>query len=189
MEARIEHDAREAARNAGLREAMFVAFVEVESGGQGFDPKTGKLIIQFEPAWFRRKAPYAPSGAWSLNKVEVQSKEWIAFNDAFKKNANAAMESTSIGLPQIMGFHWRRLGYKSVGAMWDDFKVSELNQLRALATFIKTDISLLNAIQRQDFHRIAYIYNGANYAKMAKVWGREPYNISLQKAFNRYNRI
>ena len=185
----IEQYAREVARNNGLNEAMFLAFVEVESGGLGFDPATGKIIIQFEPVWFKRLAPYAPSGLWSVNKVDRQTAEWLAFNDAFKKNADVAMESTSIGLPQIMGFHWKRLGYKSVGAMWDDFKKGEYNQLQALATFIKTDINLLNAIHRKDFHKIASIYNGGNYAQMAKVWGREPYNISLQKAFNRYNRV
>ncbi|MGB4844091.1 MAG: N-acetylmuramidase domain-containing protein [Ferruginibacter sp.] len=189
MREKIEQYAREVARNHGLNEAMFLAFVEVESGGLGFDPATGKIIIQFEPVWFKRLAPYAPSGLWSVNKVSRQSAEWIAFNDAFKKNPNAAMESTSIGLPQIMGFHYKRLGYKKVGGMWDDFKVSERNQLQALAKFIKTDSSLLNAIQQRNYHVIASIYNGANYAKMAKVWGREPYNISLQKAFNRYNRV
>ena len=73
------------------------------------------ILIQFEPSWFRKKVAYAPSGAWSVNKVDVQSKEWVAFNDTFKINPNAAMESTSIGLPQIMGFHWKLLGYKSVG--------------------------------------------------------------------------
>ena len=96
---------KEVAKNFGIEPAMFLAFIEVESGGKGFDDATGKIIIQFEPVWFKRKAPYAPSGAWSVNKVDVQAKEWIAFNDAFKINPTAAMESTSIGLPQIMGFH------------------------------------------------------------------------------------
>lgn len=179
---------KEVAKNFGIEPAMFLAFIEVESGGKGFDDATGKIIIQFEPVWFKRKAPYAPSGARSVNKVDVQAKEWIAFNDAFKINPTAAMESTSIGLPQIMGFHWKLLGYKSVGQMWDDFKRGEYQQVLALARYIKANPKLYSAIKRKDWHMIAYLYNGSQYKKMAKKWGREPYNISLEKAYKRWSR-
>jgi len=167
---------KEIAKNFGIEPAMFLAFIDVESGGKGFDDA-------FEPSWFRKKVAYAPSGAWSVNKVDVQSKEWVAFNDAFKINPNAAMESTSIGLPQIMGFHWKLLGYKSVGEMWDDFKRGEYQQVLALARYIKANPKLYSAIKRKDWHMIAYLYNGSQYKKMAKKWGREPYNISLEKAY------
>ena len=179
---------RQIAEINGLGFAELKAFIEVESGGKGFDEKTGKIIIQFEPSWFKKKAPYAPSGAWSLNKVEVQSKEWIAFNDAFRKDPNAAMESTSIGMPQIMGFHWGRLGYKSVGEMWDDFKCGEYQQVLALVRFIKTDSKLYEALRKRDWHTVASIYNGKNYKEMAKVWKREAYNISLEKAFIKWSK-
>lgn len=180
---------KEIATNFGIEPAMFKAFIEVESGGKGFDEKTGKILIQFEPAWFRKKADYAPSGAWSVNKVDVQSKEWPAFNDAFSKDPDAAMESTSIGLPQIMGFHWQLLGYKSVGDMWDDFKKGEYQQVLALARFIKANPALYRAIKALDYHQIASIYNGSEYKKMAKKWGREPYNISLEKARAKYKKL
>ena len=48
-------------------------------------------MIQFEPAWFKKLAPYAPSGKWSVNKVDVQSQEWKAFNDAFAKNPDKSI--------------------------------------------------------------------------------------------------
>lgn len=179
---------RQIAENNGLTFAQLKAFIEVESGGRGFDQQTGKILIQFEPHWFRRKEPYAPSGAWSLNKVDVQSKEWPAFNNAFKISPNSAMESTSIGLPQIMGFHWKRLGYPSVGAMWDDFKLGEYQQVLALVRFIKTDARLYKALKSRDWHTVATIYNGAKYKEMAKKWGREPYDISLRKAHEKYSK-
>lgn len=162
------------------------AIIEVETGGKGFSD-TGKIIIQFEPAWFKKKAPFAPSGAWSVNKIDVQSKEWEAFNNAFSINPTAAMESTSIGLPQIMGFHWSRLGYKSVGAMWDDFKTGLKAQVKALVMFLETDSRLIKAVNEKDWHIVASIYNGSGYAEMAKRIGREPYNISLEKAYNKYS--
>lgn len=162
---------------------LLKAFIKVESGGKGFDSKTGKLLIQFEPAWFKKMATYAPTGAWSVNGVERQAKEWEAFNNAFAIDREAAMKSTSIGLPQIMGFHWKRLGYKNVGAMWDDFKVSEENQIKALEKFIQTDPRLLKAFEQKDWHMMAFIYNGSGYAAQAHRLGIVPYNIQLQKAY------
>ncbi len=139
--------------------------VKVESGGQGFAKDTGKIIIQFEPSWFKRKAPYTPSGKWSLNKVEKQTAEWIAFNDAFSKNPKAAMESTSIGLMQVMGFHWKLLGFKSVDEMWDYAKESEANQLRLGLLFIKSNLKMYNALKTGVWNIFAYYYNGAEYKK------------------------
>lgn len=138
------------------------AVIKVESGGIGF-ATDGKLIIQFEPSWFKRKSPYTPSGLWSLNGVERQSKEWEAFNDAFKRNPNAAMESTSIGLMQVMGFHYSLLGFKTVGAMWDYAKVSERNQLDLAIRFIKSNKKLDQALKVGDAATFAYYYNGSGY--------------------------
>jgi len=165
---------------------VMMAIIEVETPGNGFDSKTGKILIQFEPSWFKKHEPYAPSGAWSVNNVDVQSKEWIAFNNAFAINKESAMKSTSIGLPQIMGFHFARLGYKTVGAMWDDFKRGEYQQVLALFRFVLTDAKLLKAVREKNYHIIAYIYNGSAYKEMAKKWGREPYDISLRKASDKW---
>lgn len=166
--------------------SALMAFIAVESGGKGFDSKTGKILIQFEPHWFKKKAPYAPSGNWSVNKVDRQAEEWKAFNEAFRLDKNAAMESTSIGLPQIMGFHWKRLGYDSVGKMWDDFKVSETRQVKALIKFIETDKRLLKALIEKDWHQVAMIYNGTGYAALAHKYGREPYNLSMKREYEKW---
>lgn len=169
-----------------IEPAMLRAFIATESGGKGFDFVTGKILIQFEPVWFKRREPYAPTGEWSVNKVDVQSKEWEAFNSAFKIDPDSAMESTSIGLPQIMGGHWKRLGFGSVGAMWDYFKKGELAQIKALIKFIETDARLLKAILAKDWHMIAYIYNGSGYAALAHKYGREPYNITMEKFYKKF---
>lgn len=171
----------------GIEPSALLAFIEVETGGRGFDPTTGKIMIQFEPAWFRKKAPYAPSGKWNLNKVEVQSKEWPAFNDAFSKNPDAAMQSTSIGLGQIMGFHYKRLGFATVDEMWDHAKTSLMNQIWQIAKFIDTDKSLKQAIKDKDWFTIAKIYNGSGFMEIARKYGREPYNISMKKAYEEYS--
>lgn len=173
--------------------AALLAFMEVESGGKGFDPKTGKIMIQFEPHIFSNKSGIERDVnnhyVWDENKVDVQPQEWKAFNDAFKVNPDLAMESTSIGLPQIMGFHWKRLGFNSVDAMWDYFKVSELNQVKSLIRFIETDKNLISALTSLNWDRVASIYNGKGYKALALKLKREPYDITMVKAYNKYKGV
>lgn len=172
-----------------FEQAAILAFVEVETGGKGFDVTTGKIIIQFEPAWFKKNEPYAPSGKWSLNKVDIQSREWEAFNNAFNINHNSAMLSTSIGLGQIMGFHWKRLGFSSVGAMWDDAKKGIPQQFFQLVKFIQTDDRLIIAMKNHDWDALAKYYNGSGYKELAKKIGREPYDISLRKSYEKHLKL
>ena len=134
----------------------------VESNGEGFDKKTGKIKIQFEPHYFKKLTKFI-SGLWSTNKVDIQNKEWEAFNDAFKLNPNNAMESTSIGRMQVMGIHWKRLGFKSVGDMWDFAKKSEVNQLWLGLQFIATDKRLHTTLLQKNWKEVARLYNGPNY--------------------------
>lgn len=96
------------------------------------------------------------------------------------------MKSTSIGLPQILGLHYKRLGFASVGKMWDHAKISLENQIWQLAKFIDTDRNLKNAILEKDWFTIAKIYNGSGFLKIARQYGREPCNISMEKAYKRY---
>jgi hypothetical protein len=160
-----EEEIHELSNQFGVDYAKVKAFIEVESGGKGFDD-TGVLIIQFEPAWFKNKAPYTPSGLWSQNGVERQVQERIAFNDAYKRNKDAALESTSIGLMQVMGFNYKRLGFATVGEMWDFAKVSEKNHIWLGLEYLRTDKVLFSALQKGNWKEVALRYNGKNYAKL-----------------------
>lgn len=184
-------DVLEIAKKYGLPYAILKMFWEVESSGYGFDPKTEKLLIQFEPVWFKRlyiNWKKSPAGSlWIVNKVEVQSKEWIAFNSAFGIDKETAMEATSIGAGQIMGFHWKRLGYKSVHEMWESFKQSEKNQLEGIARFILTDKKLLAAVKALNFDLIACYYNGFGYKDFAIANHTVPYDIKLKKSYLKHS--
>lgn len=180
---------KDTANEFGLDWRAVASFFEVETGGIGFSSTTGKIIIQFEPIWFKRKATYAPSGAWSVNKVDVQAKEWEAFNNAFSLNKEAAMQSTSIGLGQIMGLHYARLGYKSVGEMWDDAKKGEYRQVWQVCKFISTDIKLKSCLKSLDWDGVATLYNGSGYKELAKKYGREPYDQSMKNAYLKFKRL
>lgn len=153
----------------GLTYAQLRAVIGVESGGIGFSATTGKIIIQFEPSWFKRnKADWkkdTKNVTWQTNGVENQTEEWRAFNSAFASDANAAMKSTSVGLMQVMGFHWKLLGFKDVGAMWDFTKESEANQLELGLKFISSNPKMLKALKTNDWATFSYYYNGEQYRK------------------------
>ena len=46
-----------AARKQGIEPAAARAVLEVEANGRGFSAVTGRILIQFEPAWFQRLLP------------------------------------------------------------------------------------------------------------------------------------
>lgn len=153
-----ENEYNNLAKEFGISKSKVKAIDFVESNGEGFDPRTRKIKIQFEPHWFKRFTNIS-----IVNKVDVQSKEWEAFNKAMKINPTKAMESTSIGRMQVMGMHWKRLGFKSVGDMWDFAKDSEVNQLWLGLKFIETDHRLWKAVKDWNTKLVAYYYNGKNY--------------------------
>lgn len=180
---------KKVAASFGLDWRNVAAFLEVETGGHGFNEATGKIIIQFEPAWFKKQTQFAPNGLWSENKVDVQSKEWEAFNNAFSINPKAAMMSTSIGLGQVMGFHYRRLGYATVDAMWDDAKSGIERQIWQVCKFICADAKLQNCLKCADWNGVATLYNGAGYKALAIKLNRTPYDISLREANLKYSKL
>lgn len=192
----------EIAKNIGLSYSVFAAFIEVESGGNGFDPETGKIIIQFEPHIFARELTarkidhslhsavkgsrkyytIEAKGLKIMNGVEGQAAEWVAFNTAFKIHKDSALLSTSIGLSQVMGFNYAKLGYGSVGEMWDAFKKGEYQQVQGMAMFIKNTPGLLRALTRKDWKTAAKLYNGSYY------WVNK-YDQKLERAYNRYTKL
>jgi len=64
-----------------IEAAAIMAFMEVETGGRGFAEDTGKILIQFEPVWYRKVTHYAPSGLWSVKRLGYESVHAM-WNDA-----------------------------------------------------------------------------------------------------------
>jgi hypothetical protein len=157
----------ELAKTNGYEFRALKAIIQVESGQHGFSEVTGRIIIQFEPAWFKKLKKYWANDTahvtWQSNKVGGQAAEWKAFNDAFANDADAAMKSTSIGMMQLMGFHYAELGFKTVGEMWDFARVSEYNQVLLAIRWIKTVPVLDRALKAKNWPIVAYYYNGTRY--------------------------
>ena len=91
--------------------------------------------------------------------------EWDRLNKASSIDETCAMMAASYGLFQIMGFHWKRLGYPDVQHMVLDYSTSERLQLLSFCEFIRTDQNLLNALKAKDWVKLALGYNGSDYAR------------------------
>lgn len=55
---------RELALKNNLEYTILKTFISVGSGGSGFTKDPGKIIIQLELHYFKKREPFAPSGAW-----------------------------------------------------------------------------------------------------------------------------
>lgn len=85
---------------------------------------------------------------------------------AMDLNREAGAQSASYGDYQLMGFHWKRLGFKSPLEMKNTvLSMNSDEQIQLLVKFIQTDLQLLNAFRKKSFSRIAEIYNGPAYRK------------------------
>jgi hypothetical protein len=91
-------------------------------------------------------------------------KEYRRLERAKAIHADAALESASWGLFQIMGYHWKSLDYPSVKKFVELMHKSEGEQLIAFGRYIKTN-KLAGHLRNHDWARFAKGYNGPNYKK------------------------
>lgn len=190
-----------AAERLGVPLSAIYAVNEVESKGRGF-LDTGKPVILFERhIMYRQLATprhedddpetlksYADQMAIS-NPALVNPKPGGYFGSTAEHQRlamarliddTAALESTSWGAFQIMGYHWERLGYASVQQFVTDMAKGESEQLAAFTRFIETDPALHKALKARKWAEFAKRYNGPNYQ-------RNLYDIKLQRAYARHS--
>ncbi len=182
-----EHDYQIAAASLGVSVAHVKAVCEVEARGSGF-LSDGRPKILFErhvfykrlPASKRAKAPsdicQPTAGGYIGNAAE-----WARLDRARAIDEVAALESASWGLFQIMGYHWKVLGYSSIHEFVEKMKHSEGEHLNAFVRYVKADARLWNALRQNAWAVFARIYNGPAYAK-------NQYDIKLALAFKKHAR-
>ena len=172
---------------AGLK-----AVVEVEASGKGFIGDVPKIL--YEPHIMHRlltkknyitirnnlmKAhPNLCYPRWGTYKYGAESIQHKRLEIASQFNRDTALESCSWGLGQVMGFHWKSLGYESLQAFINDMYESEAKQLEAMIRFIKVN-GLLLALKNKDWVKFAKGYNGSGYAK-------NKYHIKLANTYAKY---
>jgi len=104
--------------------------------------------------------------------------EHLRLQQAITLHASAAYESASWGAFQIMGYHWKTMGYASVDDFVAQMREGYAQHLGAFVRFIAADGGLRLALLKKDWTGFARRYNGPGYAKNA-------YDVKLAKAYDR----
>jgi hypothetical protein len=108
--------------------------------------------------------------------------EYIRLETAKQVHLESAYESASWGAFQIMGYHWKALGYPTVFDFVMHMQRSEADHLDAFVRFIANDSGLLSALRGRKWTQFARLYNGPAYA-------RNLYDAKLSAAYAKYSAV
>ena len=159
-----------AAKALGCEIEVIKAVGEVEVKIKGpFDVHWDlRPTILFERHWFKHFTNNAytkthpdlsgPPGGYGLYKEQYAKLRRAAMLDE-----TAALLSASWGGFQIMGFNFKSAGSRSVEEHVDRHIASVVNHLDMFVAHVKSNSTLLKAIQRKDWAAFAYRYNGQDY--------------------------
>lgn len=169
----------------GIEPAAFWAVMAVETRGFGF-LKDRRPLILFERHVFHRLT----NGAFSAAHPDISRSssggyglsgagQYPRLAKAVALNREAALQSASWGLGQVMGFNAGNAGFASTEAMVVAMAGSEDAQCLGMVQFILTN-GLAKYLRNHDWAKFARYYNGEDYKKNA-------YDTKLGKAFNLYS--
>ncbi|MGH8817331.1 MAG: N-acetylmuramidase domain-containing protein [Achromobacter pestifer] len=186
-----ESDLAAAAKQLGVPLASIKAVNAVESNGSGFLPD-GRVSILFERHVFyaRLQQQGVDPASHALRFPGIVNPKRGGYAGGAAEHARlatamqvcgpAALEATSWGAFQIMGYHWQRLGYESVEAFVASQQKSEGAQLAAFVKFIESDPALHKALIGRKWAVFARGYNGPAYAENL-------YDVKLARAYERFS--
>lgn len=162
----------EVVNKLGTNDSSLWAVLTVETSGFGFLPDR-RPKIRYERHVFHKRT----AGKFSRQYPDISSpvsggtttvdNDYVRLYQAMSLDPGAALESTSWGLGQIMGFNARKLGYTDAEAMVNEFIETEDAQLDGVRRFVEKNGGLANALQKKEWKKFAFFYNGAGYAKNA----------------------
>jgi hypothetical protein len=179
---------------AGLNEAGKIlkvglpalwAVMTVETQGCGFLPDRRPLIL-FERHWFRKLT----DGQFDVTAPDLSNPTWGGYGRAgafqyerleraIKLDRKAALESTSWGLGQVMGFNAVSVGFRGVEAMVKAMCTSEDAQFKGMIGFITAN-GLAKHLRSGDWAQFARMYNGPEFQ-------RNQYDTKLAQAHARFS--
>lgn len=159
-----------AAGDIGVGLPELWAVMTVETKGCGFLPDRRPLIL-FERHVFHKRT----GGKFAARAPDLSDPVWggygagganqyVRLQRAMKFDRKAALESTSWGLGQVMGFNAAHAGYASAGEMAAAMCESEDAQFQAMIDFIESN-QLEQYLQSADWAKFAFRYNGSDFQK------------------------
>ncbi len=162
----------------GIKRASLLAVAWVESDGVPYWSINGRQepAIRFEGHYFdrilgkRNPAKQALARARGLASPRAgairnppNAKRYELLQRAKEIDTDAAVESCSWGSGEVMGAHWRVLGYSSAGALETSARRGVAGQVDMMVRFIVHN-NLKDELNSQDWAKFARGYNGPNYA-------------------------
>jgi hypothetical protein len=187
-------DITDAATDLNLTPEIVRAVYKVESNGRGFVDGFPKTLFEGHVFWARlKKYGLDPQRLASGNR-DILYPHWTRehYGNAVKERDRlaraqmihpaAALESASWGLFQIMGYHWKDLGYQSVDEYVGCMQRHERDHLKAFCEFIKfktfRKMPLVDLLRDLNWANFAYAYNGSGYRANA-------YDDKLEAAYKK----
>lgn len=157
--------------------AALQAVAEIESAGKVFALVKGRQepLIRWEGHYFdqrlkgaerdeARRLRLADPKAGAIGNPRSQAARWEIVTRAVRINRQAALESFSIGLGQVMTAHWKWLGFDSADDLIKLAREGAGGQIELMAKFIEK-AGLDDELLRLDFTAFARGYNGSGFAK------------------------
>ena len=171
-----DQDFADMAQRLGVEEAALRAVVEVECSSRGGFLSDGRPRILFEGHIFWKQLlarginpePLATAHPdilyphWTRTHYKGGKGEWERFERAAAISPEAAVESASWGLFQIMGFHWKTCGCTSPSDFRRRMESSEREQM-ALALKFLEKTGIVRWLKTKDWCTFALRYNGSGY--------------------------
>lgn len=175
----------------GFEPAALDAFVETESAGVTYALVDGhnEPLIRWEGHYFNRLCAdtvrakavsmgLASTKAGGIPNPASQQDRWDKLlKPAMALDKQAALESCSWGMGQVMGANWKMLSFSSVQELVDRARANVEGQVELIVRFIEKS-GLKGALARHDWASVAHGYNGPSYAvnhydtKMAAAYAR-----------------
>jgi peptidoglycan hydrolase-like protein with peptidoglycan-binding domain len=170
-----QDDIDQVAEDLGVEPVAVKAVREVEAGGAGFRGERPKILFEGHIFWKQLQQRGIDPGRHETGNEDILYPRWT---DAIRKyyrgdqyarlekartiNEDAALESASWGLFQILGYHWKSLGYASIQEFVERMHKSEGEHLQAFARFLKAN-DLVKYLKALDWAKFARGYNGPAY--------------------------
>lgn len=184
-----EDDLIKAAKDLGVEVAVIKAVRDVEAKGTGFKDEWPVILFERHIFWKQLKKHGKDPSELRHGNEDILSakpgnyaggiKEHGRLDRAKTIDIDAALESASWGMFQIMGFHWQQLGYSSVKQFVKHMHRSEGDHLSAFVKFIKSE-NLTSFLRIKDWAGFARRYNGKDYKK-------NKYDTKLASAYVKFS--
>jgi hypothetical protein len=192
----LESDYRWAAAELMVDLPAVKAVVDVESNGKGFyDSGTPTILFERHVMFKLVSEALGPDAANRYYKMypelcnpkpggygpseDQPSRMGLAANLISR---NCALQAASWGLFQIMGYHWKSLGFFTLQAFVNAMYASAGAQLQAFVSFVQNDEDMYQALKTHDWKDFARRYNGPAYKK-------NRYDEKLEAAYKKHGGI